>query len=143
MLLARAVVVWLLVIAVEIAHGAFRNKFLAPAVGDFRARQISVFTGSVLIFLVTLLTIRWIAAASKQQLLAIGFLWVVLTIAFEVGLGRGVGISWHRILSDYDLVHGGLLPLGLLAMLFSPWAAARVRKLLAARRRRYTENSPP
>lgn len=113
MLLARAVVVWLLVIAVEIAHGAFRNKFLEPAVGDFRARQISVLTGSVLVFLVTLVTIRWIAAASKQQLLMVGFLWIGLTIAFEVGLGRAVDISWHRILSDYDLAHGGLMPLGL------------------------------
>ena len=40
---------WLCIIVVEVLHGIARTTFLAPAVGDFRARQVAVFTGSFLI----------------------------------------------------------------------------------------------
>jgi hypothetical protein len=53
---------------------------------------------------------------------------VVLTIAFEMGLGRLVfDMDWARIASDYDLRLGGFMGLGLLCMLFTPWVAARWR----------------
>jgi hypothetical protein len=50
MFLLRALLVWLVIIGVETVHGILRTLVLLPAVGDFRARQISVLTGSVLIF---------------------------------------------------------------------------------------------
>ena len=43
----RAFLVWLLIIAIESVHGTLRVLFLQPLVGDFRARQIAVFTGSL------------------------------------------------------------------------------------------------
>jgi hypothetical protein len=124
MLLVRAIAVWLLLMAVEVVHGIARSLLLAPLVGDFRARQIAVATGSLLILLMTTATIRWMRADTTRRLLAIGMLWVVLTLAFEVGVGRFVaGYSWDRIASDYDLVKGGLLPLGLAVMALSPLLA--------------------
>jgi hypothetical protein len=39
--------VWLLLMAAEVVHGAVRALFLAPAVGDFRARQLAVFSGAL------------------------------------------------------------------------------------------------
>ena len=59
MFLLRALVVWLVIIAVETAHGILRTLLLVPMMGDFPARQISVFTVSLLIFGVTLLFIKW------------------------------------------------------------------------------------
>jgi hypothetical protein len=45
----------------------------------------------------------------------------VLTVLFEVGLGRLVlGLPWGRITEDYDLTRGGVLGLGLLFMAVSP-----------------------
>jgi hypothetical protein len=124
----RSLSIWLLLMVVESIHGTLRTLFLAPAIGDLPARQISVFTGIALIFLITLGTIRWIGATRTVQLLGIGLLWVVLTLAFEVTLGRFVmHADWSRILSDYDLAHGGLMSLGLLGMLFTPLVAARMR----------------
>jgi hypothetical protein len=59
---------------------------------------------------------------------SIGFLWVVLTVGFELGFGRLVlDSSWDRLASDYDLRDGGLLPIGLLVMASSPWLATRIR----------------
>ena len=45
MFLFRALLVWLIIIGVETVHGILRGLFLAPLIGDFQARRISVFTG--------------------------------------------------------------------------------------------------
>ena len=123
----RSIAVWLLIILAESIHGTLRQLYLAPLMGDFRARRISVFTAMVLIFIVTLLTIRWLRVRDTGTLVRIGAIWVALTILFEVGLGRTLGYQWNRIFEDYDLSKGGLMSLGLLAMLFTPLIAARVR----------------
>ena len=45
--------------------------------------------------------------------------WFLLTVTFEVLFGRFVmGLRWERLGSDYSLLNGGLMPLGLLVMLF-------------------------
>lgn len=128
-MIQRAILVWLLIIGVETVHGILRTLLLVPLVGDFPARQIAVFTGSLLIFWVAWLTVRWLGANGKSQLLLVGLIWVVLTVLFEVALGSwGLGLSWSRIVEDYDLTRGGLLGLGLLFMAVSPLLAARLRR---------------
>lgn len=123
----RAFLVWLVIIGVETVHGILRTVFLVPLMGDFRARQVSVLTGSLLIFGVAYFFIGWIAANTRFQLLAVGLLWVALTVLFEIGLGRfGLGLSWDRITEDYDVTRGGMLGFGLLFMAASPWLAARL-----------------
>ena len=95
---------WFCIIIVEVLHGIARTGFLAPAVGDFRARQIAVFTGSFLILIVATSFIRWIRPIHAGEALSIGIVWLVLTLAFELGFGRYVAhASWSRIASDYDL----------------------------------------
>lgn len=127
----RALAVWLVIIVVESVHGTLRQLLLVPALGDFRARQVSVLTGSLLIFLVAWLFIRWLGATSRRALLGIGLLWVALTVVFEVALGRLLGFEWSRLLEDYDLPHGGLMGLGLVAMFLTPLLAARLRKVIS------------
>jgi hypothetical protein len=131
MFLLRALVVWLVIIAVETVHGILRTLLLVPMMGDFPARQISVFTGSLLIFGVTLLFINWIAARTTLQLLMVGTIWVLLTILFEITLGRLVlDLSWDRITEDYDITSGGFLGFGLLFMAVSPLLAATFRRTI-------------
>jgi hypothetical protein len=84
MVLVRAFLVWLVIIAAETVHGIL----LVPIVGDLPARQIDILIGSLMIFAVAYLFIRWIAARTTLQLLGVGLLWVVLTVLFELGLGR-------------------------------------------------------
>ena len=122
------IAVWLVLISAEILHGIARGILLRPYVGDLRARQIGVFTGSILFFGVALAFIRWIGATRASQQFGVGALWVVLTVAFEVSFGRFVlGYSWERIRSDYDLLEGGLLPIGLVLLVLSPYVAGKVR----------------
>lgn len=128
----RAFIVWLIIIAVETVNGIIRNGLIAPAIGDFRSRQIGVFIGIVLIFAIALTFVRWIGDASTASLFVVGVMWVTLTVAFELFVGFVMGLSRERILEDYDIVNGGLMPFGLLCLLFTPIAASFVRRKVAA-----------
>lgn len=121
--LLRAFLVWLVIIATESLNGALRRLLLSPEV-EFGVRQVSVVIGSIIIFAITWLFMAWIKVRTTRAALAIGALWVVLTLAFEITLGRLTGAGWAYILADYDLPHGGLMPLGLLAMGLTPWAVS-------------------
>lgn len=121
----RGVEVWLVISAIEVLHGIARAVFLQPFVGDLPSRQIGVFTGSLLIVLAARLFRGWIGADRLSEQVAVGVIWVTLTIGFELLLGRLVlDLSWQRILSDYDIPHGGLMPFGLLVMLLAPMLTA-------------------
>lgn len=128
----RAAAVWMLIAVVESVHGTARRLFLEPTMGELPARQVSVFTGSILIFAVTVLTIRWIGARRRGSFWRIGGAWVVATVVFEVALGLATGASWARIWSDYDVTQGGMMPLGILAMAMAPWLAAHLRGVVTA-----------
>ena len=127
-MIGRAVLVWLLMMAIETIHGVLRNLFLAPLVGDLRARQIGVFIGAALILSIAVLLIGWIRPNSVRSLLGIGAMWLALTLAFEFGLGRALGRPWDAMLADYDLTRGGLLSIGTVLLALSPWIAARIRQ---------------
>lgn len=124
----RALVVWFGIIAGETLHGVFRGLILVPLMGDLTARQICVVIGSLIILAVSYLTVIWIGAAARLQLITVGIVWVTLTVSFEVLLGRVLlGLDWNRILSDYDIGRGGFMPFGLLFMAASPLIAFWLR----------------
>ncbi|HVE58438.1 MAG TPA: hypothetical protein VNB22_16515 [Pyrinomonadaceae bacterium] len=127
-ILLRGFAVWLAIIAAEFLHGTLRVLFLQPFVGDFRARQISVFTGILIILTISYLCAGWLRAENSLQLFLVGLLWLVLTVAFEISLGRLLNLSWERIFSDYDLRNGGLMPIGLLFLIFAPLIAAKLKR---------------
>ena len=82
----KAIAVWMLIVLAESIHGAIRELFIAPAIGDMLARQIGVFVGSALILLVAWLTASWLDAATLKDQLSIGALWVALIVIFEISL---------------------------------------------------------
>jgi hypothetical protein len=110
----RAAAVWLVIIAAESVHGAARGLWLVPLVGDLGSRQIGVVTGSILILAITMASLDWLRAGSRRTLAEVGLLWAVLTVQFEFVVGRYVmGLTWTRLLADYDLAQGGLMGFGL------------------------------
>jgi hypothetical protein len=126
----KAFAVWLLLMLAETLHGTVRIFLSGPLLGDFRARQLSVFTGATLIFIITAILIKWIRPATAGHSLFIGAFWVILTVCFEVGLGLLVfNLTPARITEDYNLLRGGLMPIGLLLMYFTPLLAAKWRRV--------------
>jgi hypothetical protein len=65
-------------------------KVLALWSGDFPARQVCVFTGSLLILFVTYVCIPWIPATKTRTLLNVAFGWLGLTLAFQISFGHFV-----------------------------------------------------
>jgi len=75
--------------------------------------------------------IRWIRPADVADAVLVGLVWLALTLVFEVSFGRLVmHATWSRIASDYDLLRGGLLPIGLLVLTMAPFISARFRHVL-------------
>jgi hypothetical protein len=124
---SRAFIAWLAIVLAESIHGALRQIYLAPVLGDLPARQVGVLIGSAIIFVIALASIRWIAARTLRDQLMVGLMWVVLIVIFEIALGAALGYSRTRMLSDYDLTRGGFMGFGLLFMLIAPALAAKVR----------------
>jgi hypothetical protein len=125
----RGFVVWIFIICAEFLHGTARVIFLEPYVGGFRARQIAVLTGILLILAISCLFVGWLRAVNNSQLLFVGLIWLVLTVIFEISLGRALNLSWERIFSDYDILNGGLMPFGLLFLSLAPLIAAKLKEI--------------
>lgn len=126
-LLGRSVAVWFVLAFAETIHGVLRGLLVTPALGDQRARQLGVLVGAVIILAIAWLLTGWVGAKTTPQSFAVGGIWLILMLAFEVGLGRGLGFSWERIWSDYDPTRGGLMILGMTVLFLSPLLAARTR----------------
>ncbi len=127
MILTRTFVIWIILIVTEIFQGIARLRYLARRLGDRRSRQLGVCTGSVANFIIIAASVRWIGAASNDELLIVGSSLCILTFAFEILFGRFVaGYPWKRIFADFDPRQGGWLGFGFIAMLLSPIIAAAV-----------------
>jgi hypothetical protein len=125
----KVLTAWLLIVAAESVHGTLRRLFLVPLMGDMPSRQAGVAVGSLIIFVIALLTVRGFGMITSRQKFLAGALWVLLTVIFEVSLGLLTGYTTERILSDYDLRQGGFMIFGLLFMFFTPFLAAKIRRV--------------
>jgi hypothetical protein len=131
MIFVRSLVVWLVFILLESLNGAVRIFWLVPSLGDSRAQQIAFVTGSVLVLTVATLFSRWLQASQVSQLLSVGMLWMVLTLAFEISLGRVIfGYSWEQIAVKFNVLNGGLMPFELVLLTLAPLIAAKIRGTL-------------
>jgi hypothetical protein len=136
MLLLKSIIVWLIFILSESLNGTIRTFWLVPSVGDPLAHYLSLMTGMLIVLSIALLFIRWLGVVRVPQLLGISGLWMGLTLAFEIFLGRFIlNYYWGEIWADYDLSQGGLMAFGLLWIALAPLIAAKIQGVLPAPRR--------
>jgi hypothetical protein len=121
-MILRACVVWLVLALAEVAQGYLRVRWLNRRVGDRRARQIGVGTGSAIVLALAWATAPWIGIDDETSAWTVGMLWLALMLALDVGFGRWVfHASWARILEEFDLSRGRLLLLRMAVVLVAPW----------------------
>jgi hypothetical protein len=129
-LAGKTLAVWMVLLIAEFVHGTLRVLFLVPRVGDFASRQIGVFTGSLIMGVLVYFLAPWFGHLKTRALLAVGFAWVVLTLFCEFSMGI---LLFHfpvsGILEDFNVAKGGIVPLFLVFLFFSPLFAARLRHL--------------
>lgn len=57
----------------------------------------------------------------SEAMIAIGVYWVILTAAFEFAFGHYVvGVSWEKLLADYDILNNRRWVLVLITTLLAP-----------------------
>lgn len=118
----RALLVFVLIAGVETLHGILRVRLLNRPLGDRRARQVGVATGSALILALAWLTVPWIGPPDASDAWVIGATWTALMLVFEISVGRWVfRAPWSRIAADFDVRRGGLLGFGMLVLAAAPW----------------------
>lgn len=125
-LYGTAAVFWLIFAGVATSAGIVRETWLVPRIGELRAHQV----GTLLvcgIFLAVIAVFIRRTRPSAQEARSIGVWWVLVAIAFEFGFGHYLdGLSWSRLLADYDLSRGRLLLLVWLTVGVGPLVLARV-----------------
>ncbi len=118
MRLMRPILIWGVMLIAIICNGFVREAVLKARVGELRASQISVTTGCVLILLITAASWRWMGIKTAKIAWTVGAVWVALTLAFEFLFGHFVsGLSWGKLLEDYNVARGRLWPLVLITTL--------------------------
>lgn len=118
---------WLGLVLIAIFNGLLRQKGYSRFMSELTAHQISTLTG-ILLFgaFIWLLTRVW-RIESSGQALAIGGIWLALTVAFEFLFGHYVmGHPWSRLFHDYNLLEGRLWVLVLVWTFIAPYVFYRL-----------------
>ncbi len=118
---------WVPMVLIAILNGAVREVWYGKSLGELRAHQLSTLIGAVLLGLYIWGISRLWPLASGHQALAVGVLWLVLTVGFEFLFGHYVvGHPWTRLFHDYDLLAGRVWSLLLLWVTVAPYLFYRL-----------------
>lgn len=119
---------WFPMIFIAFFNALLREKVYGPHLTEMAAHQLSTGIAVLLFGLYTGgITARW-PLTDSDQALAVGGMWLVLTVAFEFGFGHyGAGHSWEKLLADYNLLRGRVWSLLLAAIFLLPWICFTLR----------------
>ena len=125
----RYLLAWVAMLIIAIANGALRQAAFAKVMLEVRAHQLSTLIGSLLIGLFIWLVVRIWPPSSGRQALLIGFVWLLLTVAFEFFMGL---VLAHRplvmVLQDYNLFAGRVWVVFLIWLTVAPWIFFHLRE---------------
>lgn len=124
----RPAAAWLLVLALAVANGALREAVLLPNFSKPAAYVASGVILSACVFAVAFALSPWMALRDTRRALAVGALWLGLTLAFEFGFGLARGESWGEMLEAYTFKGGNIWPIVLAVTFFAPLIALRGRQ---------------
>lgn len=117
---SRMLLSWLVLLVIGFSNGVVRQLCWTRLLPERTANQLAVGIGIVAMGVaIGFLTRAW-PLASAGQAWRVGALWLVLTFAFETGMGLVAGHPWSRIFGDYAIWEGRLWPLVLLFILVAP-----------------------
>ena len=127
-MIGKYVIGWFPLVVIGILNGTLRQYGYSKYVRELAAHQISTLTGILLMGLyVWWLTGIW-EIHSSGQALAIGLIWLAMTVVFEFVFGRYVmGHSWEKLFHDYNLLEGRVWVFVLIWTAISPFLFYRLR----------------
>jgi len=116
----RALAVWGGILVLAFANGALREGLLLPLVGKRAAFAASGLLLAVVVLVVAYLAAPWMGIRTGAQAAVVGAGWLLMTVAFECGLGLAQGKRWTELQAAYRFRDGNLWSLVLLATACAP-----------------------
>jgi hypothetical protein len=130
MLVLKSVAVWLLILALAVLNGIFREAVLLPSLSKPVALVVSGLLLAACIIVVATVFARWLGLATARRGILMGCLWLGLTLVFEFSFGGLVqGKSGAEMLEAYAFKDGNIWLIVLMVTLFAPLIASRIHRL--------------
>ena len=121
MLIFKSLAIGLLIALGEVLNGNIRVRLLHRRFGKKRAKLISFFSGTVIIYSICWLTLPWLAPSSQLDCLKIGSVWLIIMLALDIYFGKYVfRMKWQKVWEDFNPVKGNMLGVGMLLLFASP-----------------------
>ena len=124
----RYMLAWIPMLVLAVANGALRQLTFGTVLSEPHAHQLSTLIGSIVIGAFIWFVVRLWPPVSSRQALLVGFIWVVLTVAFESSMGL---VLQHRsltqVLHEYNLLEGRVWVLFLIWLSAAPWVFHRLQ----------------
>lgn len=111
---------WLPMIVIAFANATLRELVFIKQFSEFRAHQLSTITLIIFCSIYVWFVFSLLSIQNSKQALFIGFVWMLLTVAFEFSLGRLTNKSWEYLFRDYNLFAGRICLLFLICLLLLP-----------------------
>ena len=120
-MLLKVLIIGLLIAFGEVINGNIRVRVLHRKFGKKRAKRISFFSGTIIIFLICWFTLPWIKPSNFQDCFVIGSTWLIIMLFFDIYFGRYVfKFKWNKVMDDFNPMKGNLLSIGMVFLLFCP-----------------------
>ncbi len=120
MVVLKAVAVWFAILVLAFLNGLLREAVLLQSFERSVAFTLSGVILIIGILATSIMSIRWVGRFTFPQSLALGLLWLALTVAFEFGFGLLRGNSLETLLDAYRFRDGNIWPIVLAAILLAP-----------------------
>lgn len=114
------ILAWLGGAAIGAANGAARELTYGRLVPEPVANRVSAVSATAAFLGWFRVLQRRRPLRSRRQALAVGGIWLALTVCFEFGLGRAQGKEWRELTAEYDLSRGRPWPLVLAVVAAGP-----------------------
>jgi hypothetical protein len=113
---------------IAMANSAVREGSYGKYLSELQAHQISTATGILLFGVYIWALMRLWRPASVGQAIAIGLVWLGMTVAFEFLFGHYVvKRPWHDLLHDYNLFAGRVWLVVLVWVSIAPYVFYRLQ----------------
>lgn len=123
------ILAWFPMVFIAIANGLFREKFLVNHLNELQAHQLSTASMILLFGIYVWILFKIWFPVSDNQVLCIGLIWLLLTVAFEFLFGHYVaGHSWEKLLHDYNILQGRVWVLVLIWITIAPYIIYQMQK---------------
>ncbi|MEF8887188.1 MAG: hypothetical protein V5A30_05225 [Haloarculaceae archaeon] len=112
---------WVLMAALAVANGVFRELVLIPRTGEYGGHVLST---AILVAAILLVSFAYFTTTAvgytRLELLAVGVAWTVLTVGFEFLVGYLEEIPVSETLGQYNVLAGQVWILVPLTLLTAP-----------------------